>query len=196
MFPLVTILGIAGVILLAFATKIPAVQQLDDAIEERVGPHRLRWRRIAGVATLTGEKFVHPFIAMGSAALLIATRGGPAMRFLVPLGAASVGGITLHHIVKFIYHRHRPQVALDRDKTEAAYPSGHTTNATSVVLTSAYLLVHEGLLPANVAIAAALVLCLCTGASRVALGWHWSTDVLGGWMGGCAIAVAATHLYR
>jgi membrane-associated phospholipid phosphatase len=185
-----------GLVALAMATRTRRVQRLDDLLEEKAGPRRQYLRRVAGAATLTGEKFVHPVIAAVTAGALFLTRPDPPLHFVLPLASASLGGIIAHHLVKFVYHRPRPQVALDRDKTEAAFPSGHTTNATAVVATSAYLLVREGLVPAPVALVGVIVLCLATGLSRVALGWHWGTDVIGGWLAGSGIAALCCGLFE
>src|ERR1700737_914766 len=170
----------AATVVLALLTRSRRMQRLDDLLEEWIASHRQRLHRLASVATLPGERFVHPVVATLTAATLVATRAGPTMRFVLPLVTASLGGIMTHHAVKVIYRRPRPEAALQRDKTEAAFPSGHTTNATAVLTTSTYMLVREGLLSAPVAVVFALAICLLTGASRVALGWHWGSDVLGG----------------
>jgi undecaprenyl-diphosphatase len=138
---------------------------------------------------------VHPVISGLTALILYRMFGPPAMRFVLPMACASLGGITFHHLVKFIYRRARPQVALDRNKMEPAYPSGHTTNSTAVLTTSAFLFVAMGVVPPTVAIAIVILLAVCTGASRVALGWHWGTDVIGGWFAGICVASLCSALF-
>ena len=195
-FPAIALCAASSLVAVALATRAAGVQRLDDRLEEWVIAHRERVHFLASLATLPGEKFVHPVIAAITAATLLHARGAPATRFLLPLAAASLGGIIAHHLVKFMFHRPRPEGALRRDKTEAAFPSGHTTNATAVVTTSAYLLVREGLVPAPIALAAVVLIAACTGASRVALGWHWGTDVVGGWIAGIGVAALASSLYE
>ena len=153
-----------ALLVLAVASPTRRIQALDDRLERWLGLHRARMERLAEIATLPGERFVHPVVAAMTAVTLSLARGGGTQRFLFPLAAASLGGIITHHAVKFVYHRPRPEGALQRDKTEAAFPSGHTTNATAVMTTSAYLLVREGLVPAPLAVLVVLVVCAATGA--------------------------------
>jgi membrane-associated phospholipid phosphatase len=188
----------AGVIALAVATRNARVQAWDDALERGAARARLRARvlRAASFGTLPGEPYMHPTIGAACAAIVIAATRGPLIPVLATLATASIGAILAHHAVKLVYRRPRPAGALARGKTEPAYPSGHTTDATAVLVTGAYLLARQGLATPSVVAAAALVLALSTGVSRVLLGWHWATDVVGGWMAGVAVAACAAGLYE
>jgi undecaprenyl-diphosphatase len=83
-----------------------------------------------------------------------------------------------------------------RGKYEPAFPSGHTADATAVLATGAYLLVREGLLPARITLPLAVALSATTGASRVVLGWHWTSDVIGGWITGLGVAAECALAYE
>jgi membrane-associated phospholipid phosphatase len=181
---------------LAAATRTRGFQDWDDTLEWAAGRVRRRLRGAARVGTLPGEPWAHPLIGAAIAFTILAARGGPRRRVLVPLAGASLGAIVVHHAVKAVYRRKRPMIALRRGKTEPAFPSGHTVDATAVLATGAYLLVREELLPARVAVPIAAALAVSTGASRVALGWHWGTDVVGGWLAGAAVAAACAHAYE
>jgi len=188
----------AGVLLLALGTRTRPVQALDDTLERAAALARQRSRvlRAARLGTLPGEPYAHPTIGAACAAIVIAATRQHILPVLATLAAASIGAILAHHAVKLVYRRPRPAGALARGKTEPAFPSGHTTDATAVVVTGAYLLARQGLAVPSVAVTLAIVLALSTGVSRVLLGWHWGTDVLGGWIAGIGVAACASGLYE
>jgi membrane-associated phospholipid phosphatase len=194
----VAVTGFGSTVCLALATRLRAVQSLDDALELRAGRARaLRTvLRAAHIGTLPGEPYMHPTIGAASAALILLTRRAPLLPVLAALAAASIGAILAHHAVKLVYRRPRPAIARERGKTEPAFPSGHTTDATAVIATSAYLILQQGIAPASVVVPIAIALAVVTGVSRVLLGWHWPTDVLGGWLTGSAVAACAVGLYE
>jgi undecaprenyl-diphosphatase len=67
-----------------------------------------------------------------------------------------------------------------------SFPSGHTLNST-VVYGTAALMVWRSALPrgVRVGVSAALVaLIACVGLSRIALGVHYPSDVVAGWLAG------------
>ena len=61
-----------------------------------------------------------------------------------------------------------------------AFPSGHAANATLVWLCLA-LLLPRGARSRAFAVWAAVWLALAVGLSRIMLGVHWPSDVIGGW---------------
>lgn len=98
--------------------------------------------------------------------------------------------------LKLFYLRLRPSLVphLDTVIANQSYPSGHATNAAVVYLLVA-LLAPPALRPRL--LMGAVLLTFLTGLSRVMLGVHYPSDVIGGWMLGSAFALlAAEYCHR
>jgi membrane-associated phospholipid phosphatase len=84
--------------------------------------------------------------------------------------------------LKLVFDRARPDPAGHLIAVHSmAFPSGHAANAMVLGLGLALLLVPPGRGRAA-ALAAALLFALLIGGTRLVLGVHWPSDVVGGWL--------------
>ncbi len=95
--------------------------------------------------------------------------------------ASPIAGRLLVEAQKAVMGRLRPEQDNPMVIVESfAYPSGHAANSMIVYLLLALLLV-DGEQRRRWAIAAAVALSVAIGVTRVLLGVHWPSDVIGGW---------------
>ncbi len=108
---------------------------------------------------------------------------------------ASLLSLAVSEFLKASFARPRPIIVPHLDFTNNfAYPSGHATSAAVVYLLFALLVPTQ---KQGRWLVAAFILAFLTGVSRVILGVHWPSDVIGGWMLGSFFAIAmATILQR
>jgi undecaprenyl-diphosphatase len=105
------------------------------------------------------------------------------------VGSAWLGWL-IHRAVKVVLVRERPPHQRSRVRLDS-FPSGHTTGATALAVTTAIVLHREGLISVRRAAALAFGAPLLMGTYRVLADDHWATDVAGGWVLGSAIAFAS-----
>ncbi|MFD4576667.1 phosphatase PAP2 family protein [Streptomyces sp. NPDC058417] len=117
------------------------------------------------------------------------------------LVTTSAVGTLLQQGLKAAVGRERPVWPDPVDSAHyAAYPSGHALTATVVLGLLLWLLHRTGPRPLvwRTAVAVVAVSVVGVGLTRIWLGVHWPSDVLGGWLlGGTLVALAiAVHLRR
>lgn len=146
--------------------------------------------RNAIVFTQIGSGLFLISLALIAAAYLAVRRKRRAALFLL----ITIGGRFLVELQKLVISRPRPGISPHLVAADSySFPSGHAANSMITFLAIALLLpVH----PRNRAIAVglAIALSLQAGASRIMLGVHWPTDVIGGWAFGILWVMTCLHL--
>lgn len=109
---------------------------------------------------------------------------------------AVIGQHFLNHLLKSFYGRPRPIVVPMLDRvSSASFPSGHAMSAIVAYASVAYLVARlepRPLLRRTTAGIAALLI-VAIGVSRIYLGVHYPSDVLGGYLAGLAwVAIVIT----
>lgn len=115
-------------------------------------------------------------------------------RDAVLYAAACLSGEVLHLAIKALIHHHRP-VGISPKMTAAgwySFPSGHTMLAVIIFGLGAFLATRRsspGVRAAALLVAAVVILLV--GVSRVYLGAHWPSDVVGALCAGTAWSAAS-----
>lgn len=116
------------------------------------------------------------------------------------VAVTSISGELVGTVLKQAFNRPRPSVVPHlRDVYTTSFPSGHAMESAIVYLTLGAILmrVTESRLTKLYCLGMAVLLTLLVGVSRVYLGVHYPTDVIGGWIIGFVWAsicwLAAQH---
>jgi undecaprenyl-diphosphatase len=144
---------------------------------------------LGGMAVLT----LFTLAALGY--LLLDGKRHAALLVVVAVG----GGMLWSSGLKAGYDRPRPDLVPHGARVyTASFPSGHSMLSAATYLTLGALLarVHPRRRMKAYFLGVAVLLTVLVGASRVYLGVHWPTDVLGGWSGGSTWALACWLVAR
>jgi membrane-associated phospholipid phosphatase len=133
-------------------------------------------------------------VALTAAAIgsVVRSKGDP--RWGAFFAAILVGAIAIDNVVKAIVDRPRPDMGALVDVTGSSFPSGHATAAAALCAALGYALTRGMTWRRAVGTwAVAASVAWLVGLSRVYLGVHWPTDVLGGWVLGSGwVVIVAT----
>jgi membrane-associated phospholipid phosphatase len=113
------------------------------------------------------------------------------------LGLATVGSLVLQATMKLFFARPRPQLPWANVLPDFSFPSGHTMNA--VIFYGALALILWSVFGRRIGLVAlviAALLSLGVGISRIYLGYHYLTDVVGGMLAGIAWLLVVGAAFR
>ncbi len=179
---------LAAVILLGFAVFAGWTQAMDlyisTALSLRVGQSSPQLVSFMQAASWIGGGTPRWIICIALAALVWHWCG---RRCGIALAGAALLSNLASNALKIAFDRARPDLIEHLDHvSSASYPSGHATSAAAVYLLLAWFAPARWR-PLGWALAAAMI--LLNGFSRIMLGVHWASDVVGGTMLGAAFAL-------
>jgi undecaprenyl-diphosphatase len=173
-------------------------QSLADAVHSRVTPLTIR---LIQAATLAGNE-IAVVLSLAVGLLFILRRRWQDLLLVV---LAVAGTELLVPLIKLVVHRQRP-IFTDPIQvlSDFSFPSGHAFLAVTFYGLMAYLVVRRmrSLAARVLVIVLALAIILLVGLTRIYLGVHFLSDVLGGYLGGLAwliftiIGVEAARRWR
>jgi undecaprenyl-diphosphatase len=133
---------------------------------------------LLAITTFGSEWVLLPFGAVLVWRLAIAGR----RRQAALLAFGNLGAELVSHLLKLAFHRPRPGVFFDLSPAETySFPSGHAFVATVFYGLLACILATAHPHRRGAIVVAAALSALMIGFSRVYLGYHYPSDVLGGW---------------
>ncbi|HEU5390259.1 MAG TPA: phosphatase PAP2 family protein [Streptosporangiaceae bacterium] len=153
----------------------------------------------AAVTVLTaitgfGGRAILFWLVTVSTAVMLVRRQYQLATYLVVTG---LGALALDPVVKLLVGRLRPVIPVHVASAPGnSFPSGHALDAT--VFYGVMLLVFLPIIPRRLrrlAVALVIALVVMIGVSRVALGVHYPSDVVGGWLLGIAWLGITTHAF-
>jgi undecaprenyl-diphosphatase len=184
-------------VVLSLIVHAPTMSRLDQRITKAIQRYHGPWLdRLARAATFLGNTEVLIGIGLTVAGFLVAmSRPWAAL-----LSASSLLGMPISGGIKHLVRRPRPESAIARVVLPAiglSFPSGHAMTALMFYGFIALLVaIHAPGVQGLLGISALGLLILSISMSRIYLGAHWFSDVIGGWVGGSFFLLLSSALYR
>jgi undecaprenyl-diphosphatase len=109
-----------------------------------------------------------------------------------------ITGGALNFLLKQTFNRPRPNMScLHEWVSNGSFPSGHTMMFTLFLGTLIFLLTRKPMLKKyrSMLMVSALILSFAVGISRLYLGVHWCSDVIGGWLFGLFWTIVGLNFF-
>ncbi|MFJ3640659.1 phosphatase PAP2 family protein [Streptomyces sp. NPDC090108] len=196
------VLAVCSALLVALvATHWHPLLALDSAVSRTTHRWAVRDSGVTHVFRVLTDWVWDPLtmrlLAAGAALWLILRRGAWWPALWLVLTCALAAGV--QQVMKAAVGRPRPVWPDPVDSARyAAFPSGHAMTAMVVCGLLLWLLRRRTASTAlwGAAVAASVVTVAGVGLTRVWLGVHWPSDVLGGWLLGALMVTAAVAVYE
>jgi undecaprenyl-diphosphatase len=148
---------------------------------------------MTGLTTMGSTVILVPLFIGVTAGLLLTKRYGAAVFFAVATG----GALLIDFTMKLIFQRPRPKLDYAAVLPDYSFPSGHSMNG--IVFYVGLALIAWSIFGRRVGLLAtigAALLALGIGTSRIYLGYHYFTDVVGGFLAGIAWLLIVLAAFR
>jgi undecaprenyl-diphosphatase len=164
-----------------------------DTLNHAVAGNRIAVTMLTAITNLGGRAILFWLVTV-SVAIMLIRRQYQLTAYLLVTG---LGALALDPAIKILVGRLRPVVPMPILHAPGnSFPSGHTLDAT--VFYGVTLLIFLPIIPPRLrklATGLAIALVALIGASRVALGVHYPSDVAGGWLLGVAWLGITAHAF-
>ena len=174
---------LVGFGLLAWQVSQPGISPVDTAVTAFLhGLANPTLDALMEASSLLGSSPLLAVVVGLAAAFLVARRRRAEAAFML---LALVGSLVLDDILKLLVQRPRPGFDWAEVWPETSFPSGHAMDSFVVYLAIALVVWRVGGRRIGlVTLVLAAVLAVSVGMSRVYLGAHWLSDVIGGYLAG------------
>lgn len=182
----IMLICLAGFGITAWFVASNDVLAFDTAIRERV--YSIRSSALTPV--LTSITYMGNWQTITALCALLLVIPKTRVRYGIPVSASALFVTALNKGIKHIFQRPRPDVSLHLiHEGGFSFPSGHSITSMVVfglliALVRKYVKDRKA---ANILTVLLAIPWICIGPSRIYMGVHYPTDVLGGWLLGAAV---------
>ena len=189
---------LVGLLVLAVEASWAPLRNLDRYVADTLHAQALGHPALVHAMVLVSDIGSPTVLRIAAAALAVVLFRRGARRLALWTAATMISGAVIDEVLKVAIDRARPVFAQPVASAPGpSFPSGHAFTAT--LGAGVFLLVLLPLLPRRARPAAwlpAALIPLAVGYSRIALGVHWTSDVLGGWLLGVGLLTGTTAAFE